>query len=65
MYLAGDLFTIVVFSLLVLSAEALLARRARRVEVLGCGADATESRVVVVGAVAGLFIVPFFVGWVA
>lgn len=61
--LAGDLLTMVVFSLLVLSAEALLARRARRVEVFGCAVDATESKAVAVGAVAGLLSVPFLVGW--
>jgi hypothetical protein len=60
---AGDLWTIVVFSLLVLSAEALLARRARRVEVFDCAADVTASSAVVVGAVAGLLSVPFFVCW--
>ena len=59
--LAGDLLTIVVFSLLVLSAEALLARRARRVEVFDCAADVTESSVAEVGAVAGLLSVPFLV----
>lgn len=56
--LAGDLWTM---TLLVLSAEALLGRRARRVEVFGCAADATESSVAAVGAVTGLLSVPFFV----
>ena len=50
---AGDLLTMVVFSLLVLLSEASLGRRARRLVVSGCGADAAESRAVVVGAVAG------------
>lgn len=50
---AGDLLTMVVFSLLVLLSEALLARAVRPLSAVGCGADATESSVVEVGAVAG------------
>jgi hypothetical protein len=59
--LAGDLWTM---TLLVLSAEALLGRRARRVEVFGCAVDTTKSSVAAVGAVTGLLSVPFFVGWI-
>jgi hypothetical protein len=67
---AGDLLTIVVFSLLVLSAEALLGRSGRRIEAGRCKVDVVaESRCALVGAVAGLLMVPLLFGrvdcWVA